>query len=327
MTPSPLRRLLYLGLLLCACSGFALEPRDKAPPFVNLDLSRQHVLSKNYLEKGWVILDFFATDCEDGCDCKGHPRAGLVKRAAWLRTLKQPEQILLVDAGDLLDPYPDRDLATAIFDTYLELGYTAIALGDQELANGVESLLEYRERYPLMAHNLKLCPDENRCIFFSTTPQIVERAGVRIGVFALIDPRVFILYPPELKNKLKIQDPQAAARNQLLYLTEQGVDITLLLYHGPYQGAKDLAQSVAGVDVLILAHEQRLIESHLVGDTILTSPGEDGNRLGILTLRLNAVGNLDHDNRFRLFSWQDDPDDPAVRRRIDEYKQRLRERL
>jgi len=58
--------LVILGLLLSAASGVALEPGDKAPPFVNLDLSKHHVLSKNYLGRGWVILDFFATDCE-GC--------------------------------------------------------------------------------------------------------------------------------------------------------------------------------------------------------------------------------------------------------------------
>lgn len=66
MKPTPIRSLLSLVLLLCAFSGFALEPGDKAPPFVNLDLSKHHVLSKHHLGRGWVILDFFATDCE-GC--------------------------------------------------------------------------------------------------------------------------------------------------------------------------------------------------------------------------------------------------------------------
>jgi peroxiredoxin len=66
MKPLPFRTLIGLGLLLCACCCFALEPGDKAPPFVNLDLTKRHVLSKNYLGQGWVILDFFATDCE-GC--------------------------------------------------------------------------------------------------------------------------------------------------------------------------------------------------------------------------------------------------------------------
>jgi 2',3'-cyclic-nucleotide 2'-phosphodiesterase (5'-nucleotidase family) len=263
----------------------------------------------------------------DGCDCKGSPRGGLVKRAAWLRTLDKPEQGLLVDGGDLLDPYPDRELATSIFDTYLELGYAAIALGDQEFANGVESLLEYRERYPLMAHNLTICPDDNRCIFFSTTPQILERAGFRVGVFALIDPQVFTLYPPELKNQIKIQDPKTSARNQLAYLSEKGVELTVLLYHGPYQSARELAETVPGVDVLILAHEQRLIEPRRIGDTILTSPGEDGNRLGILTVKILPGGRIEYNSSFRLFSWHDDPDDPAVRRRIDEYKTKLRQRL
>jgi len=45
---------------------FGLEPGDKAPPFVNLNLERRHVFSKEYLGKGWVIVDFFATDCK-GC--------------------------------------------------------------------------------------------------------------------------------------------------------------------------------------------------------------------------------------------------------------------
>ena len=55
-----------LVFLFCAGSGFTLEPGDKAAPFVNLDMSKKHVLSKTYLGQGWLILDFFATDCE-GC--------------------------------------------------------------------------------------------------------------------------------------------------------------------------------------------------------------------------------------------------------------------
>jgi peroxiredoxin len=66
MKHAPIRIILNLVLLLCAWGGFTMEAGDKAPPFVNLDLSKHHVLSKNYLGRGWIILDFFATDCE-GC--------------------------------------------------------------------------------------------------------------------------------------------------------------------------------------------------------------------------------------------------------------------
>jgi len=66
MKTTRLRIVAISSFLLCAFSLFAVEPGDKAPPFVNLDLAKHHVLSRHYLGKGWVILDFFATDCE-GC--------------------------------------------------------------------------------------------------------------------------------------------------------------------------------------------------------------------------------------------------------------------
>ena len=58
--------LLPLLLLITALPLFGLEPGDKAPPFANPDLTSRHVLSRDFLGKGWLIVDFFATDCE-GC--------------------------------------------------------------------------------------------------------------------------------------------------------------------------------------------------------------------------------------------------------------------
>jgi len=52
--------------LAAALPLFALEPGDQAPPFANPDLAGRHVLSRDYLGRGWLIVDFFATDCE-GC--------------------------------------------------------------------------------------------------------------------------------------------------------------------------------------------------------------------------------------------------------------------
>ena len=61
------RDLLILALILTGIYPLlALETGEKAPPFVNPDLEMQHVWSRDYLGKGWVIIDFFATDCE-GC--------------------------------------------------------------------------------------------------------------------------------------------------------------------------------------------------------------------------------------------------------------------
>ncbi len=61
------RYLLLPALFILASQiALSLEVGDPAPPFVNPDLGRQFVWSRNYLAKGWVVVDFFATNCE-GC--------------------------------------------------------------------------------------------------------------------------------------------------------------------------------------------------------------------------------------------------------------------
>jgi len=273
----------------------------------------------------------------DGCVCKSAPKAGLVKRAFYLRRERDVDTSLLVDAGDIFDVYEDKLLAREILEVYRELDYDAIAVGDQEFSNGVAGLLtllsqltslENSDEYPLYCHNLTLCPDQNRCIFFSNQPVVVEKSGFRIGLFALLDPEVFTLYPEEVKKQIKLASPQAAVENMLRQL--DGVDLTLLLFHGSYEKATELAKKVEGIEVIIVGHEQRLIEAHKVNNSILVSPGEEGDRLGILTLSLTPNGPrgvVKYDNHFRLFRYESDEDDAAVRRRIERYKLELREKL
>ncbi len=62
-------RAAFLAMVLLSAAApvsFGLDTGAQAPPFVNLDRQRQRIWSRDYLGKRWVILDFFATDC-DGC--------------------------------------------------------------------------------------------------------------------------------------------------------------------------------------------------------------------------------------------------------------------
>jgi thiol-disulfide isomerase/thioredoxin len=68
-----MRRISNLVLMVLPCVALlapslpALDTGDKAPPFANPDLNNRHVLSRDYVGKGWLLIDFFATDCE-GCE-------------------------------------------------------------------------------------------------------------------------------------------------------------------------------------------------------------------------------------------------------------------
>lgn len=263
----------------------------------------------------------------DGCDCKGQPRAGLVKRAAYLRDIEDRSDKLILDAGDLLDVFPDELMAEEILTVYSELGYDAMALGDQEFSNGLEKLLGYRERFPLISHNISICQDETRCYIFTLSPLVLEKAALKIGIVSLIDPRVFSFYPEDLRSHLQMTPLEAAAETMAEGLRQIGVDITVLLFHGVYESAAELVRNVPGFDVAIVGHEQRLMPAITTGDTIVVSPGEEGNRLGILELVVSNGNITSYSNTFRLFEYEVDPDDDSVRERIDRYYETMRSRL
>ena len=46
-----------------------------------------------------------------------------------------------------------------------------------------------------------------------------------------------------------------------------------------------MAARVPGIDLIVVGHEQRLVLPRLVDGTLLVSPGEEGNSVGMLTRR------------------------------------------
>ncbi len=81
------------------------------------------------------------------------------------------------------------------------------------------------------------------------------------------------------------------------------------------------------MDVLVVGHEQRLVHPVKVGATIMVSPGEEGNRLGMLKLRFRKGHITGYSHEFRLFDYGRDIDDSAVRKRIDRYLESLRSKV
>jgi peroxiredoxin len=66
MKPTVRISFLIALVVIGAARAAAVGVGAKAPPFANPDLQNKYVMSRDLLGKGWVILDFFATDCE-GC--------------------------------------------------------------------------------------------------------------------------------------------------------------------------------------------------------------------------------------------------------------------
>lgn len=249
----------------------------------------------------------------DGCTCERIPTAGLVKRAAWLKDGRPPGPALLVDAGNILDEYPDPDLSREILEVYRELGYDAVAVGDHELAEGSRALAGYRRKFPFLVSG-------NLPAFAAPAPRVVERGGVRVGIVALAEPGLFA-------PAVKAAPAAPAAREGVRRARQAGAELVLLLYHGTRAGLAGLLAECEGIDLAIYTHEGRLDPPTRVGATLVASPGEEGNHLGVLTLTLAGGRIASFEGRLQTFTFRRDPDDPGVRRRIERYREALRRRL
>lgn len=254
----------------------------------------------------------------DGCNCTKIRRAGLVKRAYYLRRLAKPDNMLLVDAGDLLETKKgDKLRSEYILQTCRELKYDVIGLGDNELAGGVP---EYREHYPFIANNLKVFFNSGGASL-NNEPLILTKGKYRIGIFALLEPQFKSAAPITelMSQKFQITPVAEAALKTVQLLKAQKNDLIILLYHGFYDKAVKLAKDVPGIDVIVLGHEEKLINCQMIGRTALVSPGEEGNRIGTLELSLAGSQVTVLKNHFRIFNYVTDPDDPAVRKLIEKY--------
>ena len=53
----------FLGIMLIMSSVSGLDVGDDTVSFANMNLEGKFLLSKNYVGKSWIIIDFFATYC------------------------------------------------------------------------------------------------------------------------------------------------------------------------------------------------------------------------------------------------------------------------
>lgn len=287
------------------------------------------------LDRERVVVEYTASldGHLDGCSCWGDPIAGLVKRAVRHRQPSQSETLwteapwqrvggapdLLLDAGNILSPGRDPELSRHILESYGELGYDLVALGNQELSDGVDALRAYLAAYPLGSHNLSL-PGAP-----ALGEPLIKRVGeLRVAILSLTGEESFDGYPPAFRESFSLEEPLQAARRVLQGGEEP--DHLILLYHGNRPGAEGLGLALTGVDAVIYGHEEDLTEVELANGALLLSPGEHGNRVGRLTLRSHrAVLSGDRvearpKNSFLFFDYGKEPDDPTVRERVAAYE-------
>ena len=251
-----------------------------------------------------------------GCECKGVPKAGLSTTAAYLRTLEAANSVI-IDLGDFSDARTDELLSEKLVGLYSNLGYEFAAVGDQEFGNGADFFLSMSENFNFLCNNMRVDGEP-----LGDGPVVIEKNRIKLGFAAVIEPSVFFFYPDDLKRRLEITDPAAAASESLARLQRLGCDYNVLLFHGHSAAAREIFDGQPGWDAVLFAHDQALVDESPDG-RIFASPGEEGNRIGRIALDFRFGRLVSAENSLRYFKYEKDPEDPAVLGVFEDYKKEL----
>ncbi len=261
----------------------------------------------------------------DGCACERNRVAGLVKRAAFQRTV--PKDALVLDTGDILDATKDPDLTREILAVYKELGYAAVGVGETELSEGAPALAANARRFPFLGHNLQVRP-KAAWEPLSAKPLLLTRAGVRIAVLGVTEPKTLEGHKELKEGNLRLEDPLQTVARLAEESRRQGARLVIVLFHGEDAAARRLAEASPQVDLVLFGHAGWLVPPEKAGRALVSLPRgvrQPHRRAHPAAGPRRASTGFEH--RMLAFSYEKDPDDPSVRERVRAYRKKLQERL
>lgn len=216
---------------------------------------------------------------------------GFARLASLVRQF-DAENALVLDAGGFSAGSSYDVLAAESPSLHLmqAMGYDAVTLGDEEFRFGYDMLVSGASGTEGIAVlSSSIVPhgtQEADVLLQNGGPQIMERNGVKIGVFGAMSDSAGALVPEDLRYDILSQSEAAAAA--VSQLSAEGAEYVICLYHGTpddaeaLQDAADLARSVDGIDMIIAAEsENPLMTPQKMDDTWIVSAGMQGRYLGV----------------------------------------------
>ncbi len=170
---------------------------------------------------------------------------------------KQNIPVLIFDTGDWFSgtPIGDFTYGKSVIEFFNYIGVDALVIGNHDFEYGLDTLksLIRMAKAPVLCANLVKTNTDSVPDYFK--PYIIlEREGLKIGLFGLITHYLAGMVSPENRSGLDIIKHYEAAASCVKALKEQGADIIIALTHIGNRHDERLADSVPGIDVIIGGH-------------------------------------------------------------------------
>lgn len=218
------------------------------------------------------------------CGCRVSPIGGMDRR--WNAMQAYPaESRVFVDAGNMLFKSTQTteylspqwyEQAVGVIEAYNLLNADAATVGATDFALGAAKLKELIKgaKFPFVSANLYV---KDSGELFLPDSVMIERQGKKIGIFGLYSPAL------PLPAELEARDPVGHAKAMIKKLKGQGADMVIALSHQGYDADVLLAKGTPGIDLLVGAHSQSLLQSpDTEGDTLIVQLSNQGQMLGMV---------------------------------------------
>lgn len=195
---------------------------------------------------------------------------------------KKPDTLLL-DAGDWSRGHElsEQFQGKPVIEIFNEMGYTAVGVGEGDLAWGLGSLrARAREaRFPVLAANLRDArgnPPEDLAPY-----ALIDTCEVRIAIVGLC------CADCALEGETQVLDPIAVLREVAAQVVAEGAQALLVLSHLGLEADRQLAAAVPGIACIVGGHSHdELNEPDVVEGTVISHAGAEADTVGALELEL-----------------------------------------
>lgn len=191
---------------------------------------------------------------------------------------------IMVDVGDTIqDNYSEMFFKDKIHPMILamnEIGYDVWAIGNHEFNYGVENLKNIMKQSTskVLIGNL-YNPDGTN---FADSYTVIEKDGVKIGIIGMCTPNITKWDSVNLKDYI-VTDPVEETKKIVKDLRDK-VDVLIATVHMgeeneygvPNSGANDLANACPELDLIIAAHEHKLVEETYVDNVLIVENKSSG---------------------------------------------------
>lgn len=266
-----------------------------------------------------VIQILHTNDLHAALNTAGEPKPGDPEYGGWVQvkavldywTQRGKElgidETIRLDAGDFLEGtiqyFPQNGIN--VLRTYQQMDWDASALGNHDWlmgARGLDQLLSQRPfTSPLLSANIKIHPRLKALSKQLSPYTIVEKAGVKIGVFGLSTTEAFYKWIPKIRSRccdFKIRNYEdyygverdaegnrilvPGIANKTIAELRPKVDALVALTHIGFDRDLDLVYDSRGLDLVVGGH------SHSALETLTVEVDRDGHEVPIVQTGYNG---------------------------------------